>query len=93
MIRLATQDNVVTPLDPGLRKKITERGDQIFELALRGTAAVLPNFRNYDFSKPVAEGFNVSPGTLAKNLLRTLTYLLPLFVIGCLFLKTREVAQ
>ena len=92
-IRLATQDNVVTPLESGLRKDVTEMGDQIFKLALGGTAAVLPDFRDCSFARSVAEGFNVSPGTLAKNLLRTLAHLLPLFVIGYFFLKTREVAQ
>ncbi len=52
-----------------------------------------PDPRLHTVAKPVAEGFNVSPGTLAKNLLRTLTHLLPLFVIGYFLLKSREVAQ
>ncbi|NQU22722.1 MAG: hypothetical protein HQ567_15705 [Candidatus Nealsonbacteria bacterium] len=92
-VRLARQDNLVTPLEPGMRKNVTEMGDQVFELALGGTAAVLPDFKSYSFAKHVAEGFNVSPGTLAKNLARMLTHLLPLFVIGYFFLRTREVAQ
>jgi hypothetical protein len=92
--RLLTQDNMITPLEPGLRTTAIQMSDKVLELALRVIGAIIPPFTEFDYSHRVASGFDVYwdpwilvPGTHA------LAFLIPLFVAGCFFLKTREVGR
>ncbi|OHB66088.1 MAG: hypothetical protein A2V70_06870 [Planctomycetes bacterium RBG_13_63_9] len=92
-IRLITQQNVVTPMEPGVRTRLAEMADQVLEYGLRAASAVLPEFGQLSFSDWVAHGFDVSGNMVWQCSLHTLAFLLPVFVAGYFFLKTREVAK
>jgi hypothetical protein len=93
-VRLITQNNMMSPLEPGLKTTVIQVADQVSELALRVIGAVIPAFPEFDYSTRVASGFDVSwDPWIFVPLVRALAFLVPLFVAGYFFLKTREVAR
>lgn len=94
IIRLVRQDNLMTEMDPGLRTTATQMADKVAEAGLWVIARILPPFTEFNYADWVASGFDVSwdPWIVVPTL-RALAFLLPVFVAGCFFLKTREVAQ
>jgi len=91
-IRLLTQDNVVTDLEPGLRTTAAKMFDTVAEHALGGMASVLPDFSRFNYAQYVAYGFDITGNIVLIGVLSTAGFLLPIFVAGYFFLKTREVA-
>jgi hypothetical protein len=63
------------------------------ELFLRLMSSILPSFGDFSYSGFVAYGYNVDLNMLLVHLLTTLAFLVPLFVAGFFFLKTREIAR
>lgn len=92
-IRLVTQENVVTELEPGLRTTAAQMADRVFEQGLRAVAAAVPSFGQYNYADFVADGFYIAPERLGMDVVTMLGFLLPVFVVGYFFLKTREVAR
>jgi len=54
---------------------------------------ILPDFGRFSFADYVASGFNVSGETILTFTCRALAFVLPVFVVGYLCLRTREVGQ
>jgi hypothetical protein len=92
-IRLITQQNVVSDMEPGMRTRLAQMTDNVLEYGLWGASKVLPDFSRLSFADWVARGFNISANMVTQCTLCTLAYLLPVFVAGYLFLKAREVAK
>jgi ABC-type transport system involved in multi-copper enzyme maturation permease subunit len=92
-IRLVTQDNLVSELEPGLQTTAAKMADHAFEQLLRGVAASVPSFADYSFADFVADGFYIPRDRVLMCLSTMLAFLLPVFVVGYFFLKTREVAR
>ena len=94
IIRLVKQDNLTTELEPGLRTTAAKMADYVAETGLRGISAILPPFSDFNYADWVAYGFDISwdPWILVPTV-RALAYIIPVFVAGFFFLKTREVAQ
>ena len=92
-IRLVTQKNVSTELDPGMGTDITLMTDRVLQVGLRGMASVLPPFGDFDYATYLAYGFDVPWNVVCIRLVTTFAFLLPLFLAGHLFLKNREVAR
>jgi hypothetical protein len=94
IIRILTQQNMTSELEPGLRSTIAQGADQVIAVFLRMLTAILPDFQRFSFSEFVASGFSI-PGDsmLLSYACRTLAFVLPVFVVGYLCLKNREVAQ
>ncbi len=94
IIRLVRQDNLMTEMEPGLRTTATQMADKVAEAGLWVIARILPPFTEFNFADWVAYGFDVSwDPWIAVPTLRALAFLIPVFVAGYFFLKTREVAQ
>ncbi len=93
LIRLVQQQNVTSEMEPGLRTRVAEMVDGVLQYGLAAAAAVLPELGRFSFADYVAHGFNVSPNALVQSAVRAAALLVPLFVAGYFFLKTREVAK
>lgn len=94
IIRLVRQENLMTELEPGLRTTAAQMADRVAEAGLWVIAHLLPPFTEFNYADWVAYGFDITwdPWIVIPTL-RALAFLVPVFVAGCFFLKTREVAQ
>lgn len=92
--RIVTQENLITELEPGIRTEVTRMADTAAEFLLGAIASVLPPFGDFSYAEHVASGFNVigDPYILVP-VVRMIGYVLPVFLAGYFFLKTREVAR
>ena len=67
--------------------------DSVLEKPLAVFAAVLPDFSRFNFADYVSCGFAINGDVLLQCVARAVGFLLPVFVVGYLFLKMREVAE
>ena len=93
IIRILTQQNVTSEMEPGLRTTVAQTLDQAAEVGLRGMAAILPDFGHFSFAEYVASGFNISGDTLLTFTCRAFAFVLPVFVAAYLCLKNREMGK
>lgn len=93
IIRILTQQNQTSELEPGLRSTIAQALDQAAELGLRVISMILPDFSRINFAEYVASGFNVSGDLMLLSVFRTFAFVLPVFVAGYLCLKNREIGK
>ncbi len=93
LIRLLTQQNLITEMEPGLRTRVAKMVDPVLQKVLSAASSVLPNFGEFSFADYVAYGFDISPDLLLRCVLHAGAFLLPVFVAGYFFLKLREVAK
>jgi len=93
LIRMVNQQNVMSELNPGLGGEVAKMLDFLLGYFLMSAAALLPRFGEFSFATHVAYGFNVSWDLLFVRFVGALAFLVPVFVIGFFFLKTREVAR
>jgi hypothetical protein len=91
-IRLLTQDNVVSPLEPGLRTTFAKMFDKVAEQAVAVLATMLPDFNRFDYSEYLASGFDVDWGVVLVGIFTAVGFFLPVSVAGYFLFKTREVA-
>ena len=92
-VRLVTQQNVISELEPGLQTNVAQMSDRVMQGSLWVLSSLLPPFDRFDFADYVAYGFDVSPTTFSKCLLQAAALLLPMALAGFFFLKMREVAK
>jgi ABC-type transport system involved in multi-copper enzyme maturation permease subunit len=93
IIRILTQQNMTSPMEPGLRTTVAQTLDQAAEVVLRGMSTILPDFGRFSFAEYVASGFNISGDTVLTFTCRAFAFVLPVLVAGYLCLKNREVAR
>ncbi len=93
LIRLVTQMNVITELEASPRTTAAKMIDVLLSGPLWAMSKILPPFPEFSCSKYVAYGFDFSWQMMAANAFWALGFLIPVFVAGYLFLKTREVAR
>jgi hypothetical protein len=94
MYRLWTQDNLVTELEPGLRTELIHMADTVAEKFLTAVSSILPPINRFSYGWLVGDGVNIPFNPLvAIPFTWSLAYLLPVFIAGYFFLKTREVAR
>jgi hypothetical protein len=91
--RLVTQENMTSQLEPGLQTTVVRVLDQVAEVGLWALSKILPDFGGFNFSDRVASGFNISGDLALIYTCRAFAFLLPVFVVGYLCLKNREVAR
>jgi ABC-type transport system involved in multi-copper enzyme maturation permease subunit len=97
-IRMLHQENLVSELQPGLGTTLAQMIDVVLETGLTAVTRLLPDFGSFAFPDDqgrscVASGFDISTEMVAKAVLTAAGFLIPLFVAGYFFLKTREVAR
>jgi hypothetical protein len=93
LYRIVGHKPMTTDLDPGLGSSILKGLDSIVFVALYVVTSLLPNLPNFSDVNYVAYGFDIPLNNIAIHTVRALAYLLPLFLAGYFFLKTREVAK
>ncbi|NUQ61752.1 MAG: hypothetical protein HUU20_04640 [Pirellulales bacterium] len=93
LIRLVTQQNQITEMDPGLRTEAAQMLDRVLQYFLWAISAILPPFGEFNYADYVAYGFDISGDLMLVRLFSAAAYLLPVFLAGYFFLKTREVAR
>ena len=92
-IRTYNQSNVTSKLEPGLGTTVIQSLDAGLLWLMESMAGLVPNFRHFTNVDYVAHGFDVPPDMVLEQSLSMLGYLVAVFFIGYVFLKTREVAK
>jgi hypothetical protein len=93
IVRLATQENVVSEMEAGLRTTFVKSLDLVFLYGLQALAALLPDFEKFSLANFVANGFNI-PGALMSQCFTTAAgFLFAVFVASYFCFKMREVAK
>jgi hypothetical protein len=93
LVRLATQDNVISEMETSLRTTVVQSLDSVFLFLLKVLAAVVPDFEKFGFADFVANGFNIPGDLMAQCLCNAMAFLIPIFVASYFCFKTREVAR
>jgi hypothetical protein len=93
MQRIASQDNMISPMEEGLKTSTIKAIDQTIAMGMRYFSAVLPEFDECSYGRHLAYGFDVGRDLIARCVIRELGFVLPVLLLGYLFLKQREVAQ
>ena len=93
LIRLGSQQNITEPMEPGLSTTMAKMTDLLLAYPLWLASQVLPPLGEFSYSDYVAYGFDVSADTMLRCVIRALGFMVPLFVAGYFFLKTREVGR
>jgi len=92
-IRIVTQKNVSTELDPGLGTSLAISLDKGIRLALMAVVKVLPDLSWFNDVDWVASGFDIPFNNILVHTIGGLAYMLPLFAIAHFILRSREVAK
>jgi len=93
VIRIFRQQNVVTEMDQGLTRDVVQTVDKIFMKVMDAVVHLIPDFKQFINVDYVAHGFDVPLDTILIQIFSTMGYLAVVFVVGYVFLKTREVAR
>jgi hypothetical protein len=93
LYRIVTHAPMTTDLDPGLGTSVIKGLDAVVGVGLRVVSAVMPNLPTFSDVNYVADGFDIPWNNIAVHATTALGYLIPLFIAGYFFLKTREVAK
>lgn len=91
--RLVNQDNVMTDLAPGLGTDVVVLTDRLFQPAMAIMGAILPPFDEFGCASFVANGFDIPADFILTRTFTAFAFFVPLFIIGYLFLRNREVAR
>jgi ABC-type transport system involved in multi-copper enzyme maturation permease subunit len=91
--RLALRDLGGAQIDETAAFRVVEYSDQAYRFMVRLFMKVLPDVDLFDFSLPVAEGFNIPGGQLAMTALVLCSYLLLCALAAYYLMKWREIAS
>jgi len=92
-IRIITQKNLVTELEPGASAIFALMCDTVLRVGLGAMALLLPDFGSFSCADYVANGFSVPLNWIAQHGLTALAYFALLFLVGHLFFRSQEVAR
>src|SRR5215203_2865343 len=92
-IRLATQQNQVSPLDDSnFLIRFFLSVDQILLGLMRLTTFLVPDLSKLDVAQYVAHGVDVPGILILRNVVIVVAYVIPVMVVGYFFLRNRELA-
>ena len=83
----------MTDLAPGLGTDVIVLTDRLVQPALSIMGAILPPFDEFGCAAFVANGFNIPADFILTRTFTAMAFFIPLFIIGYLFLRNREVAR
>ncbi len=93
-IRLFRQENTTIDLDMNSYEVIISKMcDTVFQAFIRFLSYLVPAFDKFDTSTYVAQGFNISFDMVLMNLCTVVGYAIPLYILGYLCLKLREIER
>lgn len=94
VVRIATQANVMTPLDDTLLNNLVTGFDRfIAKPIMWAVAQCLPDFRAFSTVRYAADGYNVPWNRVFQDMTTCLGYVVGLSILGYFLLRTREVAK
>ena len=93
LLRIVTQQSISTPLEETLTSSVVQWLDAINRFPLRVMSSLLPDFASLDDATYVAQGFNIPTHVILEQSLTVLGFVVPVFIVGFLCLKMREVAK
>jgi hypothetical protein len=93
LVRMVQHKNVVTRLEKGWSTDVVERLDSGVRHLMQLITQAIPDMAALSDIDYVVAGFNVPGEQLLVQALTVLAYMLPVYVLGYLFFKLREVAQ
>lgn len=93
LVRIVTQQNVMSPLKAGGAEPIIKGFDGVLQFLMQSIAQVLPDFSAFSTVNFAAYGYDVPIDRVLQDLTTCLAYIVGLAVIGYFLLRTREVAK
>jgi hypothetical protein len=93
LLRIVTQQSIGTPLEESLTSTVVQWLDAINRFPLKVMTSLLPDFASLDDAAYVAQGFNIPGHVVLEQSLTVLGFIVPMFIVGFLCLKMREVAK
>lgn len=93
MLRTVLQINQTVPLEPGLGTTLVQRIDQAYRVLLQVVSGAVPDLSAMSGSTIVAQGYNIPFDLLVEQGLTALAYVIPVFIVGFVLFKLREVAR
>jgi hypothetical protein len=93
LVRIVTQKNVITDLDPSFGTSVIQSIDAVLQGLMLSVAQLLPDFSAFSTVDFAAYGFAVPPERVLQDLTVCLGYVVGMAVIGYFLLRTREVAK
>jgi hypothetical protein len=93
LVRIAQQKNLMAPLEDTWSVWAVGKMDEGIRWVLWSVVELVPNLRMFGTADYLAQGYDIPWNDLAVQALTTLGYALPVFVVGYLCFKFREVAQ
>ncbi|MBX7166032.1 MAG: ABC transporter permease [Pirellulales bacterium] len=93
LVRIVRQMNQTIPLEPGFTTTAIKSLDVGYRAALKVMANAVPDLSSLSGTTLVARGYDIPWNPLVSQVLMALAYVVPVFVVGYLFFKMREVAR
>jgi hypothetical protein len=93
LVRMVQQKNLKVPLDDTWTTHVINFLDEIVRWCLWTLLEVTPNLRIFNNADALAQGFDIRTGVLGIQAVSLLGYALPMFIVGYVCFKFREVAQ
>ena len=92
--RLVTHENLMTELPKDFSTSLIKFFDFIASGFLSVIGLAVPSFSDFNiYMDSVAAGYNIPGNTMLVHGVTTLSYVIPLFIVGYLILRNREVAK
>jgi hypothetical protein len=93
LVRMVQQKNLKVPLDDTWTTHVINFLDEIVRWCLWTLLEVTPDLRIFNNADALAQGFDIRAGVLGIQAVSLLGYALPMFIVGYICFKFREVAQ
>ena len=92
-MRMFNGRNILTELDPSVSTTIIHSLDKLVTLPLTVVARMVPNFKGLSDVSFVSYGYDIPMDLLLTQIFTSLGYILPVFLVGFIIFKLREVAK
>lgn len=92
LYRIASKKNVMESLDTGAATDAIKGADEVVRWVLKIVCQILPDFKEMSSLAYLADGFDVPWERLTAHGCMTLAFAVPVFLIGFLCFRAREVA-
>jgi ABC-type transport system involved in multi-copper enzyme maturation permease subunit len=92
LVRMGKKMNVMDPLDPGITADTVKVADDGVRWLMWLVCQVVPDFKQLSCVDYLTNGFDIPWDRLATHGVTTLGFVVPLFIVGFICFKAREVA-
>jgi hypothetical protein len=93
LVRIAQQKNLLVPLEQTWSLRVVGAMDEAIRWVLWSLVEVVPDLRLFGSADYLAQGYDIPWNDVAIQAMTTAGYAIPVFIVGYLCFKFREVAQ